>query len=324
LGACVGSFLNVVIYRWPRRLSLVHPGSQCPLCQHPIRWYHNLPILSWIALKGRCHDCGAAISVRYPIVEAFTGGMFVAVALAGPLSFGIEWPFFLSGADAWIAAARWTIWGYHVFLLCMLFCLGMIQWDTAGQSLRRDPWPIWTVGLVIGVAVPLFAALAIVAVPADETLAQLISLDAVPGVATSHYLSKRLGESIGGFVGGLVLGLALVIFRPSANHPLRKQEAWSALGISFVLVSFLGMEAFLEIASATAAVFFVTSGRLRSKPLLFTWSLYLFGTTLAWLVVWKPLAGWQPLLEPEPQLMLHLAMTAAILVFVLGAWFRCR
>ena len=79
-GAVVGSFLNVVIYRLPLGLSVNEPKrSFCPLCKAPIRWYHNLPIVGWLILRGRCADCGAKISARYPAVEALTGILFLAV-----------------------------------------------------------------------------------------------------------------------------------------------------------------------------------------------------------------------------------------------------
>lgn len=82
LGAVVGSFLNVVIYRLPLGLSVNEPKrSFCPLCKAPIRWYHNLPIVGWLILRGKCADCGARISVRYPAVEALTGLLFLAVWL---------------------------------------------------------------------------------------------------------------------------------------------------------------------------------------------------------------------------------------------------
>lgn len=71
-GLCIGSFLNVVIYRLPRGTSLVWPGSTCPACGARIRWYDNVPVLGWILLRGRCRDCAAPISVRYPIVELVT------------------------------------------------------------------------------------------------------------------------------------------------------------------------------------------------------------------------------------------------------------
>lgn len=69
LGAAIGSFLNVVAYRLPRGMSLSTPGSRCPACDHPIRWFDNVPVLGWLWLRGRCRDCGAKISPRYPLVE---------------------------------------------------------------------------------------------------------------------------------------------------------------------------------------------------------------------------------------------------------------
>jgi len=80
LGTIIGSFLNVVVWRLPRGESLSHPASACPKCGHPIRWWDNIPVVSWIVLRGKCRDCGEPISTRYPAVEAFTGIFFVGVA----------------------------------------------------------------------------------------------------------------------------------------------------------------------------------------------------------------------------------------------------
>jgi leader peptidase (prepilin peptidase)/N-methyltransferase len=77
VGACIGSFLNVVIYRLPKEESIVTPGSHCG-CGQPIKFYDNLPILSWLALRGRARCCGRPFSVRYPFVELLTGLLFVA------------------------------------------------------------------------------------------------------------------------------------------------------------------------------------------------------------------------------------------------------
>ena len=74
-GCCLGSFFNVVIHRLPARLSLVHPGSHCPQCGQPIAFHDNVPLLSYMFLGGKCRHCRAAISVRYPLVEALTGGV---------------------------------------------------------------------------------------------------------------------------------------------------------------------------------------------------------------------------------------------------------
>ena len=100
LGLLIGSFLNVVIWRVPRGESVLRPASHCPSCATPIRPYDNVPVLSWLLLRGRCRDCGAGISRRYPAVELLTAAVFVAlgarvgvdlgqyVALAGFLVLG--------------------------------------------------------------------------------------------------------------------------------------------------------------------------------------------------------------------------------------------
>jgi leader peptidase (prepilin peptidase)/N-methyltransferase len=88
LGLVVGSFLNVVIHRLPLGRSLAWPGSHCPRCETPIPWYDNIPVVSYLLLRGRCRSCGVTISVRYPLVELLTGALFVAMALrhgAGPM-----------------------------------------------------------------------------------------------------------------------------------------------------------------------------------------------------------------------------------------------
>ena len=85
-GLLIGSFLNVVAYRIPLGRSVVSPPSACPECGHQIRWKDNIPVVSWLLLRGRCRDCRAGISVRYPIVEAATGVLFAGTYLViGPV-----------------------------------------------------------------------------------------------------------------------------------------------------------------------------------------------------------------------------------------------
>lgn len=84
-GLLIGSFLNVVIWRVPRGESIVRPPSACPSCGHELRAYDNIPLVSWLVLRGRCRDCGAPISPRYPIVEGLTGVLFAVTALLLPL-----------------------------------------------------------------------------------------------------------------------------------------------------------------------------------------------------------------------------------------------
>jgi leader peptidase (prepilin peptidase)/N-methyltransferase len=80
VGLAVGSFLNVVVWRVPRGESVVSPASACPRCGHAIRGRDNVPVLSWLLLRGRCRDCGEPIAARYPLVEAATGALFVLAA----------------------------------------------------------------------------------------------------------------------------------------------------------------------------------------------------------------------------------------------------
>jgi len=107
-GLMVGSFLNVVIYRVPRRLSVVRPRSFCPRCRAKISWYENIPVASFIALRGRCRGCGERIAIRYPLVEAAGA----ALALAAVYRFG-------PGVDAAFA---------YAFLMA-LTAITLIDWD---------------------------------------------------------------------------------------------------------------------------------------------------------------------------------------------------
>jgi len=85
LGAALGSFLNVCVYRWPAELSVVRPRSRCGGCGTSIAWYDNIPVLSWLVLRARCRHCGSRISVQYPLVEAGVAAIWgLAVWQAGP------------------------------------------------------------------------------------------------------------------------------------------------------------------------------------------------------------------------------------------------
>ena len=87
VGACVGSFLNVCVYRLPEGLSVVRPRSRCPACETPIAWYDNLPVLSYFLLRGKCRTCGAGFSPQYAIVEVATALLW----LAAVVRFGASW-----------------------------------------------------------------------------------------------------------------------------------------------------------------------------------------------------------------------------------------
>jgi leader peptidase (prepilin peptidase)/N-methyltransferase len=84
LGGCVGSFFNVVWDRLGTGTGIVFPRSRCPQCGHAIRWYHNLPVLGWLMLRGRCYDCGGPIPIKHPLVEGFFATLFILAGLLSP------------------------------------------------------------------------------------------------------------------------------------------------------------------------------------------------------------------------------------------------
>lgn len=112
-GLIVGSFLNVVVWRVPRGESVVRPASACPACHAAIRPWDNIPVLSWFVLRGKCRDCGAAISRRYPLVEAATGLLFALVVVR----------FLGAGSQVWAVPA-------YLYLAAVAVALALIDVDT--------------------------------------------------------------------------------------------------------------------------------------------------------------------------------------------------
>ena len=140
LGMLIGSFLNVVVHRVPAGRSVVAPPSACGSCGARIRWYDNVPVLSWLLLRGRCRDCSAAISVRYPLVEAGTGVAFAVVVAAVPL--------LVRGSAGGVALAVLCTAAAFLYLASITVALGLIDLDV-----RRLPdeivLPAYPIGLLL-------------------------------------------------------------------------------------------------------------------------------------------------------------------------------
>ncbi|MEM8783396.1 MAG: prepilin peptidase [Planctomycetota bacterium] len=137
-GACVGSFLNVVVFRVPEGLSVVSPPSRCPGCEKKLAWFDNVPVLGWLWLRGKCRNCKMSISPQYPLVEAFTGIAFA----------GLTWAYYFTGLRPAFAGAgvlnTWPVLGVH---LCLLAC--MIAATLIDAKLYIIPLGIvWTASLV--------------------------------------------------------------------------------------------------------------------------------------------------------------------------------
>ncbi len=150
LGAVVGSFLNVLIYRVPRRMSIVSPGSACPACGTSIRWYQNVPVLSWLALRGRCSQCRTRISIRYPLVELAGGviGVFT-VARYGVGLVAVEVAVF-----AWISLALGLIDLEHQILPDVMTYPSIVFGLVCAWFGGLTSFPDSVLGAVVGAAVP--------------------------------------------------------------------------------------------------------------------------------------------------------------------------
>jgi leader peptidase (prepilin peptidase)/N-methyltransferase len=150
-GAAVGSFLNVCIYRIPLEKSIVWPGSRCGHCLQAIRWYDNLPLLSYWLLRGRCRHCGSRFSIRYFLIELLTGlgfaGLFYLEVVANvhhlavlrDQAFYIEWGV--------IPVVGWVVWGYHAVLLSFLIVATFTDLDHL-----EIPLAVTITGVVVGLA----------------------------------------------------------------------------------------------------------------------------------------------------------------------------
>ena len=143
-GLLIGSFLNVVVYRVPAKRSIVSPPSACPHCGAPIRWADNIPVVSWIVLRGKCRDCGAPISVRYPLVELGTGVFFAGVALWFLLTQvrRLAW----SCIPTWVAPVLALI--AYLYLAAVSIALALIDLDTRTLP-NRIVLPSYLVGAAL-------------------------------------------------------------------------------------------------------------------------------------------------------------------------------
>lgn len=161
LGAIIGSFLNVVIHRLPREQSIVFPASTCPKCRVAIKVYDNIPIVSYLILRGHCRSCGASISARYPMVEALTAVLFATVTWHDSLSFALA--FDLAFAASMMALI--FIDAEHMILpnaitypgiifaiitrVAVSYLAGPVHFDDLPQLLTFFPaLPVWVVSII--------------------------------------------------------------------------------------------------------------------------------------------------------------------------------
>lgn len=225
-GLLFGSFANVVIWRFPRGESLSFPGSHCPACETPILRRDNVPVVSWLLLRGRCRSCGIQISPRYPVVELMSGSLW----LAAGVRFGMT-----------------VQTGFAVAFFFLLLILTWIDIDT-----MRLPNPIVGLLALIGLAGAVFAQLT--RIPAVPLLA-----DSVPMVSSPLFASAIGAIACAGPALILSLLMGAVLKRPALGMGDVK-----LLGVVGVFLGLYGLLGFF-VGSLIGAVYGVASARARSR-----------------------------------------------------------
>lgn len=212
VGASIGSFLNVCISRWPAELSVVRPRSRCPNCERPIAWYENIPLLSWILLRGKCTGCALPISVQYPAVELLVAlgwvGCVIAfdvtfeafrVAIFGTVLLGIA----ITDAKHYLIPDGFTITG-----LALVLGMAVANFFVGETSLFAYTWPA-VLGACVGAgAITIIGWLAEVAMKREAMGFGDTTLMAVVGAALGP--ERALLTIIGGAAVGAVFFLLIV------------------------------------------------------------------------------------------------------------------
>jgi leader peptidase (prepilin peptidase) / N-methyltransferase len=210
LGLAVGSFLNVVIHRVPRDQSLVRPGSHCPHCGSQVRHRHNVPVLGWLLLRGRCADCRAPISARYPLVEAGTAALFAAVAARFGWSWELPAYLYLAAVAIALAAIDLDVLRLPDAIVLPSYLVAPLLFTPA--AIARHSWDAAVRGLIAAAAMyALYRILA--ALPkgmggGDVKLAPLLGLY----LGWLGWSSVAVGAFAGFLLGGLV-GVVLLASR---------------------------------------------------------------------------------------------------------------
>jgi leader peptidase (prepilin peptidase) / N-methyltransferase len=230
-GAIAGSFLNVVAYRLPRRQSLVSPASRCPQCQAPVKPYDNVPVVSFILLRGRCRSCSAPIPLRYPIVEALTAGLCVAAVLAHHSAASIA----LSVALILVLVPAAAIDIEHRIIPNRLTALGAVLALAIGLLLDPSGEPE---RLIAGAAAGGFLLIAALAYPGGMGMGD-VKLAGVMGLFLGRAVAPAIAIAL---VAGTVVGIA-VIARKGAREGRKTAVPFGPfLALGALVAAFVGQD----------------------------------------------------------------------------------
>ncbi|HEY8312011.1 MAG TPA: prepilin peptidase [Gemmatimonadaceae bacterium] len=230
LGACIGSFLNVCISRWPAGMSVVKPPSRCPACERPIRAYENIPIFGWVALRGKCAGCQSAISPQYPLVELLIAIVWLGAAYVfGPTLLALRVAVFITLmiGIAITDAKHYVIPdGFTIFGLVWLIALSLIAVFTRSPSAFASPYDAMMGALVGAGAIAIAGWLGEAALKREAMGFGDVTLMAVVGAALGPQralLTVFIGAAL-----GVIVFLAVVLPVSRMRSPVTAEATESA------------------------------------------------------------------------------------------------
>ena len=276
LGANIGSFLNVVVWRMPLGISIVHGDSRCPVCSTKIASRDNIPIFGWLGLGGQCRACGTEIAPRYPIVEAITGTVFLLFYFVELISGGANLPVReinnYRGVLWIIMYPKWDIIGlylYHCYLFCVLLVIALMALDR-----KQIPRQLLIFAFTVAIGLPLaFPDLALV--PASRL------------VVTAGWMSSAMFVGAGTVVGLLIGCMLHWGWRKSLPH--EPSELMAIIPAFGLIGTVLGWQAVLSIATFFCGLMLLRT-LLTDRVDRFLW--HLFAAVLIHHLLWRLMSYW--------------------------------
>lgn len=253
LGMIIGSFLNVCICRLPNDESIVFPASHCPKCKTPIKWYDNIPVISWLILRGKCRSCKQPISIQYPIVELFTG----VITMLFYAHWSHYWPWLLVALPALYTMIVMSVIDFKTMMISDLFSIILVVLGLLGSSVNpcfADYAYTWLGCLgqsVLGIAVGAGSlwALAVIGkiIYKKDAVGEgdIILMGAIGalcgwrGVFTSVMMAAFFGT---------VYGLSLIVMKKAGKGSAMAFGPFLALGAAINMYHFLPPSAFFILS----------------------------------------------------------------------------
>jgi leader peptidase (prepilin peptidase)/N-methyltransferase len=282
LGANIGSFLNVVVWRMPLGKSIVHGDSRCPVCSTLITKRDNIPIFGWLGLGGQCRACGAEISPRYPIVEAITGAVFLLFYFVELISGGANLP--VRGINMYrgvlwiIMYPKWDVIGlylYHCYLFCLLLVLTLMALDRS-RIPRRFLIFAFTVSLGLPLAFP-----------------DLAIVPAWPSLPTG-LISSATYVGAGTIVGVLIGCVVHWAWRKSPQH--EPSELMAIIPAFGLIGTVLGWQAMLSLTTFFCGLMLLRTMLINRVDCLLR---HLFAALLIHHLLWRVMSFWSGLIWPH-------------------------